>query len=67
MKRSEILKEIENILESFYHRKDEEFEVLASVLLNEIEYNPKIGMLPPDIFSEGCDFECNAVYEWEEE
>ncbi len=78
MKRSDALKEIQSVLENFYHKKSEEFEVLASVLLNEIEHNPKLGMLPPTVKLEAtgvlCSIEelCDSTnldytFEWEEE
>jgi len=61
MKRSEMIEFIRWFIED---QQTEDTIEDASDLLGHIE---ELGMLPPDIFSEGCEFECNAVYEWEEE
>jgi hypothetical protein len=71
MKKSEMVKKIVSIQESFYHRSDERFTILAKFILNEMIEN---GMLPPEATVEewidcgdGQRFEVNTKHAWEKE
>lgn len=68
MKRSEFKKKLISVLESFYHKQDEAFDILTDFLLNEIE---KAGMLPPEVDLINSNPESTSIYikcnKWESE